>query len=344
MRQVVAAEIAQLLPGTDAGAAVALRVQGRTLLLNFGMADQAGGRPVTSDSLFNLASVGKVFDTALLSLAITAGELSLDDPVARYVPELRGSDIGEATLGELATFTSGFSLPQDHPPWPRAHFTWPRFVQRLKAWKRDPEFARGRQYVYSHAGFLLLHAAMERRFGIGYAALLEQRLLRRLGLWSTALAPRGPNSVARLPPPLRRRAVQGYDGGGKPIGKPGNVQGYYRWLGTEQMFSSARDMAVFLAAQLGELPHDPQLRQALELAQRPVAPMRPGVMQAQAWEVHHDAIVGKNGGLNNASSYIGMIPRRQLGVVILMNRGDLNLWDAGYAILTRLSELQEPER
>ena len=53
-------------------------------------------------------SVGKVFATTLLAQAVKQGELSLDDPVAKYVTELqRGGDIRRITLGQLASHTSG---------------------------------------------------------------------------------------------------------------------------------------------------------------------------------------------------------------------------------------------
>jgi beta-lactamase class C len=55
-----------------------------------------------------------------------------------------------------------------------------------------------------------------------------------------------------LPSQGRRRAVQGYALDGTPIGGPGDLQGYYHWLGTGQIYASARDMAVFLAANLGK--------------------------------------------------------------------------------------------
>jgi beta-lactamase class C len=43
------------------GMAVALNIDGRTLLFNYGLADAARKTPISSDSLFNLASVGKAF-------------------------------------------------------------------------------------------------------------------------------------------------------------------------------------------------------------------------------------------------------------------------------------------
>src|SRR5947209_6472118 len=112
VEKIVAREIATW-PKEPGGAAVAVRIDGRTLFFNVGMADQATKRPVMSDSLFNLASLGKVFDATLLALAIRRGELNFDAPVDRYVTELRqGGDIRNVTLGQLATHTSGLLLPQ----------------------------------------------------------------------------------------------------------------------------------------------------------------------------------------------------------------------------------------
>jgi CubicO group peptidase (beta-lactamase class C family) len=67
-----------------------------------------------------------------------------------------------------------------------------------------------------------------------------------------------------------KRAVQGYGDDGEPIDQPGDQRSYYHWSGTGQMFSSPRDMALFLAANLGELPTQPTLHEAMALAQRRV--------------------------------------------------------------------------
>src|SRR6266540_810402 len=99
--QAVAAEAQSILPSDDvAGAAVALQLDGSTHLFTYGWADSTRDRRVTPDTLFNLASVSKVFDATLLALAIKQGEVGLDDPVAQYVTELRGGgDIQRVTLG-----------------------------------------------------------------------------------------------------------------------------------------------------------------------------------------------------------------------------------------------------
>ena len=264
--------------------------------------------------------------------------MSFNDTVGAYIDELRhGGDIRDVTLAELITFTSGFRLPQDHPPFPPAHFTLTSFLEVLKAWKREPDQRPG-QYLYSHAGIMLLHLALERRFGVPYAALLEQKLLRRLALSSTTLPVRGAHSAGKFAPALRGHVVQGYSETDQPLGKPGDVQGHYYWPGSEQLFSSARDMASFLTAHLGEQIDDPVLREAIEITHREVAPVRQHVTQAHAWEAHHGpmTILDKNGGLSNSTAYIGMIPAKRLGVVILINRGWLDGREIGHPILLRL--------
>src|SRR5215472_9104012 len=67
------------------GMAVAVHIDGRSLFFNYGMADMARKEPITSDSLFNLASIGKVFLATLLAQAVERGEVALDDPVDKYV-------------------------------------------------------------------------------------------------------------------------------------------------------------------------------------------------------------------------------------------------------------------
>jgi beta-lactamase class C len=109
VEQIVVQKIQPIVPkGGGGGVAVAVRMNGNTQFFNYGMADNAQNRPVTADSIFNLGSVGKVFATTLLAQAVKQGELSLDDPVAKYVTELqRGGDIRRTTLGQLASHTSG---------------------------------------------------------------------------------------------------------------------------------------------------------------------------------------------------------------------------------------------
>ena len=322
VERLVAHDVEKIVPADGAGGvAVVVRIEGRTLFFNYGFADLAGKRPVTSDSLFNLGSIRKSFEAALLAEAVKRGEVALDDPVAKYVVELQqGGYVRHITLGQLATHTSGLLLPTDHPPWPQYQYRFADFMRVLNSWAPEHGEEPGKQHTYTHAGYVLLQVALERRFGMPIAELINRRLLKPLGLTSTFVPERGELAAAHP-----GRAVQGYSEDGHPIGAPGDQQSYFDFPGTGQMFSSARDLAIFLVAGLGELPLDPVLRDAMQWTQQGVFRISPRNTQAMAWEVNDfggPVIVDKPGGLDNSSTYIGMVPSRKVGIVILANRGN----------------------
>ena len=338
IEQIVKEKIQPILPknGEGGGVAVAVRISGKTSFFNYGMADNAQKRPVTADSIFNLGSVGKVFATTLLAQAVKNGELSLDDPVAKYVTELqRGGDIRRITLGQLASHSSGLpNRPQQYETWHRGRYTWPDFVRFLNSWKAGPNHEPGQQYLYSDAAMVLLRVALERRFNTRFTGLMHQRLTGPLGMTSTALP---------LPRDLLGRAVQGYGPMGKPVGKPGEEGGTFDWPGSGQIYSSSRDMATFLAANLGELPGYGPIENAMAFAHQGVFTVSPRLTIGLAWQIvsaGNFTIIDKNGGLTNTSTYIGFPPQKQLGVVILVNRGKQHATGIGRLIIHALAQNQ----
>ena len=338
VEQIVRQNIERILPknGEGGGVAVAVRLNGNTSFFNYGMADNAQKLPVTADSIFNLGSVGKVFATTLLAQAVKQGQLSLDDPVAKYVTELqRGGDIRRITLGQLASHTSGLPrVPQQYETWHKGGYTWPDFVRFLNSWKASPNHEPGQQYLYSNAGMVLLRVALEHRFNMRFAALMHQRLTGPLGMTSTALP---------LPRDLLGRAVQGYGPKGGPIGRPGMERGTFKWQGSGQIYSSPRDMAAFLTANLGELPDHQPIENAMALAQQPVFTVNPRLSTGLAWQNVHTGnftIIDKNGGLDTTSTYIGFAPQQKLGVVILVNRGKQQATIYGRQIIHALAQNQ----
>jgi beta-lactamase class C len=324
---IVAREIEPLVSAQGAGGvAVAVRIDGHSLFFNEGLADQATQRPIASDSLFNVASVRKLFEATLVAQGVLRGELALDDPVNKYVKELQGDYIRRVTIGQLATHTSGLLLPTDHPPWPNESYSLGEFLAVLNAWTPQHGEEPGKQRIYTHAGYVLLQLALERRYHRPIGELIDGRILKPLKMKSTLVPERGPDNQAIMSAGFMQRAVQGYSVDGMAIGAPGNQQSYYDFPGTGQMFSTASDLAIFVAAFLGEAPIDPQLKQALQVTEREAFRVNEQYGQAMAWEINgagEDTIVDKPGGMNNASAYVGLVPERKIGLVILSNRGDV---------------------
>jgi beta-lactamase class C len=343
VREIVTKHIAPVATGEHpGGVASAVYAAGQIQFVNFGLADEAQRRPVTSDTLFNVASLRKVFEATLVALGVLRGELRLDDPVNKYVTELHGDYIGRVTIGQLVTHTSGLLLPTDHPPWPDASYSLAGFIDVLNAWTPQSGEEPGKQRIYTHAGYVLLQLAVERRYGLPIGKLVESRILTPLGMHSTLIPERGRDNHAIMPPELLQKTVQGYSDQGTPIGAPGNQQGYFDFPGTGQMLSSARDLAIFMAACIDGKVADPQLREALRMTQRQMFRVNGEFGQAMAWEnvdLVGIGIVDKPGGLNNASAYMGLVPARKIGILLLANRGEFPYEIARYRILPALSRL-----
>lgn len=337
VEQIVAQKVQPILPESGGGGvAVAVRMDRKTEFFNYGLANAAENRRVTADSIFNLGSVGKLFATTLLAQAVKQGELSLDDPVAKYVTELqRGGDIRRVTLGQLASHTSGLPrVPQQYEHWHRGNYTFPDFARFLNSWKADEKHEPGKQYLYSNAAMVLLRVALERRFNTRFSTLMHERITGPLGMSSTALP---------LPRDLLGRAVQGYGPMGRPIGRPGEESGVFKWPGAGQIYSSPRDTATFLAANLGELPEHPRIEDAMALSQQGVFTVNSHFKQGLAWQIISSGnltIIDKNGGLPNTSTYIGFVSERKLGIVILVNRGKQHATKIGRQILHALAKDQ----
>ena len=324
------------------GLAVAVYVAGQIRFFNYGLADQATKRAITPDSLFNVASVRKVFEATLVALGTLRGELGLDDPISKYVPELHGDYISRVTIGELVTHTSGLLLTTDHPPWPDESYSLAEFIAMLNAWTPHAGEQPGKQRIYTHAGYVLLQLALERRYRLPIGELIESRILKPLGMNSTLVPERGPDSRAVMSAGFMQRVVQGYSDQGMAIGPPGNQQSYYDFAGTGQMFSTARDLAIFMAACLDGEVADPQLHEALQMTQREMFRISQKYGQAMAWEnidVDGVGVVDKPGGLNNASAYVGLVPARKVGALLLANRAEFPHEIARYRVLPALSRV-----
>jgi beta-lactamase class C len=343
VRDIVATELAPTAtPGHPGGLAAALYAGRHVEFFNYGFADHATRCLVTSDTLFNLASLRKTFEATLVALGVRRGELRLNERVAAYLPELDSDYIRRVTVGELVTHTSGLLLPTDHPPWPNESFSLDEFLDLLNAFAPPSGEQLGKQRIYSHAGYVLLQLVLERRYRVPIRELIANRILKPLGMSSTFVPGRTSDNHAILSEAQMARAAQAYSDQGTPIGPPGNQQSYFDFPGPGQMFSSARDLAIFVAACADGRSIEPELREAIRMTQHESFRVDEKFGQAMAWEtVHLDGVtvLDKPGGLNNASGYLGLVPAQRLGIVLLANRGEYPHEIARYKILPALAKL-----
>ena len=89
-------------------------------VISYGTLSQGGSREVDGSTVFEIGSITKVFTALLLADMAESGELSLDDPIAKFLPEsvkVPSKDDKQISLLHLATHTSGLPRMPDnfHP-------------------------------------------------------------------------------------------------------------------------------------------------------------------------------------------------------------------------------------
>jgi serine-type D-Ala-D-Ala carboxypeptidase/endopeptidase len=154
--------------------------QGRRVISRGKMA----GKDVDGETVFDIASITKVFTRLLLLDMVQRREMKLDDPVQKYLPasvRMPTRHGKEITLLQLATHTSG--LPRD---W-NGGCTPENLYSFLSSYKlpRDP----GAEYEYSNLGACLLGQVIELKAGKSYKELLAERICGPLGMTHTYIDP-----------------------------------------------------------------------------------------------------------------------------------------------------------
>lgn len=146
----------------------------------------AAPRPMRTTTLFDLASVTKVAATTFaVMLLVDRGELEVDAPVWRYLPDFRGPHRDSITVRHLLTHSSG--LVQWQPLYYHASNAG-RTYDVIRDMPLQWGVGQGRHY--SDLGFMLLGYIAERVSGEPLDAYLERELYRPLGLHSTLFRPR----------------------------------------------------------------------------------------------------------------------------------------------------------
>jgi serine-type D-Ala-D-Ala carboxypeptidase/endopeptidase len=272
------------------------------------------GRPVTGETLFEIGSASKVFTSLLLADAVARGEVSLNDPVAKYLPaEVKVPDRNgkKITLLDLATHTSALPrmpsnfTPKD-PKNPYADYTEKQLYEFLSSYELPRDI--GSRYEYSNLAVGLLGHVLARRAGTDYETLLRTRVLEPLGMKSTAIA---------LNDALQKRLAPGHN----PQRERVPNWDLPTLAGAGAIRSTADDLLTFLAANLGYVKSP--LAPAMESMLRTRRPTTiPDTEVALAWHITKTGdreLVWHNGGTGGYRSYIGMDPKRRTGVVVLSN-------------------------
>ncbi|MDB5295121.1 MAG: estB 3 [Phycisphaerales bacterium] len=157
-----------------------------------GLADIAGNKPMAPDAMMWIASMTKLLTGSAVMMLQDEGKLSVDDPVAKYIPEFANVTVGKKdgkpanlTLKHLMTHTSGLKEPANDVA--KSAKVLADLIPAIVA--QPTSFEPGTKWSYSQSGINTLGRIIEVVGGKSYPDFLDERLIKPLGMTDTTFYP-----------------------------------------------------------------------------------------------------------------------------------------------------------
>ncbi len=312
------------------GMAVGIVENGRiTFLKGYGTTLEGSGEPVTPETVFRWASTSKGVAATMVAKLAEQGKIDLGAPVADYAPDLKlpaGNEY-RASVGDLLSHRLGLYRNA--------------YDNKLEE-GQDPSFLRsslsqlnaicqpGTCWSYQNVAYDASSEMVSRTTHMPYEQAVTRLLFNPIGMTSGSVSMAGlqsnrswakPHSAGRRPEPIDDT--------------------YYKVPGAAGINSDIKDMALWMEAQMGEMP-DVLDAKVLDTIHAPyvVTPGERGRLRkflervgtawyGYGWRSYDYAghrIVGHRGGIRGYRSLILFDPKRKTGVVALWNS---DTWQPG---------------
>lgn len=176
--------------GLCPGGQVLVRQHGKVLYSkNFGYANLEHQIPVTSQTVFHVASVSKQITVLALLLLQEEGKINIDHDVRTYLPDLI-SFTEPVTVRQMMNNISGI-----RDQWLALIYHGVRIddtitqrdLKAIIAKQKKLNFPPGSKYLYSNSNFTLIAEIVERISGQSFASFVEQRIFKPLGMSHTVI-------------------------------------------------------------------------------------------------------------------------------------------------------------
>ena len=170
-------------------------------------ATQPAYEPMTTDTIFDVASLTKVVATATSTMMLVErGQVRLSDPVSKYIPTLKGPERERITIEHLLTHRSGYA------PDFNLKYRWTGYDEAINRLAGEPlRYPPGARFIYSDIGFIALGEVVRRVSGMPLNEFARKNIFLPLGMRNTGFRP-DTTLRARIAPTEKKRAQRTYLG------------------------------------------------------------------------------------------------------------------------------------
>ncbi len=169
------------------GVIVCVNQSGETTQYAAGWHNRDSKDSADPQALFKIASISKLYIAAAAAKLVSADELSLDNSLAEYLPELadRIEHSDEITLRMLLQHRSGIPDILDEPDYPWGDLPSTNMEALEFVLDKSADFSPDKRYRYSNTNYLLIGEILDQELGYSHHQYIKEEILIPLGLVNT---------------------------------------------------------------------------------------------------------------------------------------------------------------
>jgi len=288
-----------------------------------GKADNEKGIDAGVSTVYRIGSISKTFTAYLMMLLVQDGTIGLDEPVAKYLPEIKqlrwkeGSDTSEITFRELASHTGGLA---------REPGLWNAAAGPIEEWENkvlssipttDVTYSPGTKYSYSNIGYGILGLALARAAHEPFMQMVENRIFKPLHMTS---------SFYIIPVGYEDRIAVGYHRngfGGKPDGEVAKAEYIGRGYKVPNggIYTTTGDLARFVMAQYSDSDRlAKKYREMMQTIQTPgEGKYGYGFGLNVVYPGDGSRIAGHDGAVAGYTAFMMFSPGSKVGAIVMRN-------------------------
>lgn len=327
---------ARVESGLNPGIVIGIIDESGTQYYSAGVKSLKTKEPVNQNSVFEIGSITKTFTAILLADKVVKGEMKLDDPLQKYLPEGVNAptrDGKSITLLQLSNHTSSLPrLPSNLQPSdlsnPYADYEEKQLFDFLNGYTLTREI--GSQYEYSNYAVGLLGHILARKSGVSYEQLMIDVIAKPLYLANTRVV---------LTPEMKKNLAVGHNGEYEAA-----MWDLTALAGAGAIRSTASDMVLYLRANMGITKS--KLYEAMQLTHKNSRAEEAKPKIGLGWHMSaagDQEIVWHNGGTGGYRSFVGFVRGQNKGVVVLSNSIS-GIDDIGMHLLNPASPLKSIDK
>lgn len=314
--------------GHNQGMVIAVIKEDGTKYYKYGKMAVDDPTMIDENTIFETGSITKIFTSLLLEEMVSRGEVALNDPIEKFlpqnvkVPDYNGKKIN---LEHLSTHTAGF-------PYMPVNFLMSDMYNPFKEYSVEflydflsnykLPFEPGTNYIYSNVCIGTLGFCLSLKAGKDYESLVYERILKPLGMESTKVNLTDELKKKFAKAHIRNKIVSHWD--------------VAVFDGAGGLHSSCKDLARFIEANLGfyETPLFPILKAAYQARCKQDIPY---LDVGHEWNISYQykpEIIYHGGATGGHQLFIGFCPENKIGVVVCSNSAAY-IYDIGKNILNK---------